>query len=98
MSSLSDDEVLRIAALARLALSEREQELFARQLAEILAYAEQIARVNTTGVTPTSHVQFEQSVLRDDEPRPSLPRDVALENATDADRAVGLFKVPKVIG
>jgi aspartyl-tRNA(Asn)/glutamyl-tRNA(Gln) amidotransferase subunit C len=98
MSSLTFDDVDRIATLARLALTDRERELFARQLADILAYAEQIARVATDGVAPTSHVQFEQSVLRDDVVRPSLGRDEALANAPDASRTAGLFRVPKVIG
>ena len=98
MSSLTYDDVDRIATLARLALTDRERELFARQLADILAYAEQIARVATDGVAPTSHVQFEQSVLRDDVVRPSLGRDEALANAPDASKTAGLFRVPKVIG
>ena len=98
MSSLTHHDVDRIAELARLALTDRERDLFARQLADILTYVEQIARVPTEGVAPTSHVQFEQSVLRDDAIRPSLPRDVALANAPDASKTAGLFRVPKVIG
>jgi aspartyl-tRNA(Asn)/glutamyl-tRNA(Gln) amidotransferase subunit C len=98
MSSLTHDDVNRIAELARLALTDRERDLFARQLADILTYVEQIARVPTEGVAPTSHVQFEQSVLRDDVVRPSLPRDEALANAPDVSQTAGLFRVPKVIG
>jgi aspartyl-tRNA(Asn)/glutamyl-tRNA(Gln) amidotransferase subunit C len=98
MSALTDDDVLRIADLARLALTDRERELFARQLADILRYVEQIGRIETEGVPPTSHVQFERSVLRADEVRPSLPRPDALANAPDASRSAGLFRVPKVIG
>jgi aspartyl-tRNA(Asn)/glutamyl-tRNA(Gln) amidotransferase subunit C len=98
MSSLTHDDVDRIAELARLALTDRERDLFARQLADILGYFEQIARVPTEGVAPTSHVQFEQSVLRDDTVTPSLPREEALANAPDAARTAGLFRVPKVIG
>lgn len=98
MSALSQEEVLRIAELARIALTDRERELFARQLADILGYVEQIQRIDTEGVAPTSHVQFEKSVTRPDEPRPSLPRDEALANAPDAARSAGLFRVPKVIG
>jgi aspartyl-tRNA(Asn)/glutamyl-tRNA(Gln) amidotransferase subunit C len=98
MSALTDDEVSRIAELARLALTDRERELFARQLADILSHVEQIAQIDTEGVAPTSHVQTERSVLRADEARPSLPRDEALANAPDAARTTGLFRVPKVIG
>jgi aspartyl-tRNA(Asn)/glutamyl-tRNA(Gln) amidotransferase subunit C len=98
MSSLTYDDVDRIAALARLALTDRERELFARQLADILTYAEQIGRVSTEGVAPTSHVQFERSVLRDDVVQPSLRREDVFANAPDASPAAGLFRVPKVIG
>jgi aspartyl-tRNA(Asn)/glutamyl-tRNA(Gln) amidotransferase subunit C len=98
MSSLTQDEVERIASLARLALTDRERELFARQLADILTYVEQIGRVATEGVAPTSHVQFERSVLRDDVERPSLARGDVFANAPDASPAAGLFRVPKVIG
>ncbi len=98
MSALTDDEVTRIAELARLALTDRERELFARQLADILGYVDQISRVDTAGVAPTSHVQFEKSVLREDLVRPSLSREEALANAPAAAPAVGLFTVPKVIG
>ena len=98
MSSLTHDEVDRIATLARLALTDRERELFARQLADILGYAEQMRRVSTEGVAPTAHVQFERSVLRDDTCRPSLSRaEQALANAPDAccTAGGGLFRVPE---
>jgi aspartyl-tRNA(Asn)/glutamyl-tRNA(Gln) amidotransferase subunit C len=98
MSSLTHDDVDRIAALARLALTDRERDLFARQLADILTYAEQISRVPTEGVAPTSHVRFERSVLRPDVVKASLPREQALANAPDASKTAGLFRVPKVIG
>jgi aspartyl-tRNA(Asn)/glutamyl-tRNA(Gln) amidotransferase subunit C len=98
MSALTHEDVTRIAELARLALTDDERELFRRQLAEILTYMEQIAAVDTTGVPPTSHVQHERTVLRDDVVKPSLSRDEALANAPDARREAGLFRVPKVIG
>ena len=95
--SLSIAEVERIAALARLELSEDEKTLFARQLAEILAYAEQVREVDTTGVAPTSHVLARPATWRPDEVRPSLPTDEALANAPEAARDAGLFKVPQVL-
>jgi aspartyl-tRNA(Asn)/glutamyl-tRNA(Gln) amidotransferase subunit C len=97
-SPLTHEEVERIAALANLALTDRERDLFARQLADILGYAEQVSKVDTQGVAPTSHVLFEQTVLRADEVTPSLPRDQALANAPDVSREAGLFRVPRVIG
>jgi len=98
VSALSDRDVVRIAELARLALTAAERERFGRQLAGILTYVEQIGAIDTAGIEPTSHVQLDRPALRADEPRPSLSRAQALENAPDAARAAGLFRVPKVIG
>ena len=97
-SPLTFEEVDRIAALANLALTDRERERYARQLADILGYAERLSKVDTQGVSPTSHVLYEQTVVREDEVVPSLPRDQALANAPDAAREAGLFRVPRVIG
>jgi aspartyl-tRNA(Asn)/glutamyl-tRNA(Gln) amidotransferase subunit C len=96
-SSLSREEVLRIAQLARLELTGDEVELFTKQLTGILAYVEQIQELDTTGVPPTSHV-MNQPIERADEPRPTLSRAEALENAPEAARQAGLFKVPRVMG
>jgi aspartyl-tRNA(Asn)/glutamyl-tRNA(Gln) amidotransferase subunit C len=96
-SSLSREEVLRIASLARLELTPDEIELFTRQLAAILAYVDEIRGLDTTGVPPTSHI-LNQPIDRDDQPVESLPRDAALANAPEAARHAGLFKVPRVFG
>ncbi len=95
--SLSREEVLRIASLARLELTPDEIELFTRQLAAILEYVAQIRDLDTSGVPPTSHI-LNQPLERDDQPVDSLPRDAALANAPDAARHAGLFKVPRVFG
>ena len=96
-AALSREDVLRIAELARLDLTADEVELFARQLADILHYVEQIQALDTTGVAPTSHVMH-RPAERDDVPRESLPRQAALANAPDAAVEAGLFKVPRVMG
>ena len=98
MSSITPDEVAHIARLARLGLTADELALFARQLAGILDYAEQLRDVDTTGIEPTSHPLALTAARREDEVRPSLPRDDALRGAPDGDLAAGLFKVPRVIG
>lgn len=95
---LALDEVDRIAALANLALTEEERALFARQLADVLTYAEEILQVDTAGVAPTAHVLDEGSQLREDAAVPCLPRDRALANAPDPAPGAGFFKVPRVIG
>lgn len=96
-AELPREVVEHVARLARLALTEDERALFARQLAGILAYAEQVQQVDTRGVPPTTHVLAAHPALRADEPRPSLPREEALARAPDAAATEGLFKVPRVI-
>jgi aspartyl-tRNA(Asn)/glutamyl-tRNA(Gln) amidotransferase subunit C len=95
---LTKVDVDRIAALARLALSAEEQELYRRQLAEILDYARQVAAVDTRGVPPTTHALLLRPSERLDAAGPSLTVSDALANAPEADRAGGLFKVPRVLG
>ena len=92
------EDVARLARLARLALTTAEEDLFARQLTEILEYARQVQTVNTAGVPPTAHALASPASLREDDVRPSLPREDALAAAPDADPAAGLFKVPRVLG
>lgn len=96
-STLTRADVLRIAELARLELSDDEVERFSKQISEILGYAEQVQDVDTTGVPPTSHVLGVVPAWREDEPQPSLDRREALANAPESDRGTGLFKVPKVL-
>jgi aspartyl-tRNA(Asn)/glutamyl-tRNA(Gln) amidotransferase subunit C len=92
------EDLDRIARLARLELDASEQDLFARQVAGILEYAEQIQAVDTTGIDPMSHPPGGQAAMRADVARPSLPREASLAGAPDADVAAGLFKVPRVLG
>jgi aspartyl-tRNA(Asn)/glutamyl-tRNA(Gln) amidotransferase subunit C len=102
MSTLTVADVERIAALAHLELTDEEKQLFTRQLADILNYAEQLQAIDTTGVPATAHVTAvggtSAGVERPDEPRPSLSTADALANAPDAAPDAGLFRVPRVIG
>lgn len=97
-TTLTIADVERIAALAQLELTADEKQLFTRQLADILAYAEQLQSVDTSGVAATAHVLAESPIERADETQPSLPVAEALANAPDADVEAGLFRVPRVIG
>lgn len=97
-SPFTPADVDHIAALARLALTDAEKARFTRQLAEILAYAQQVQRVETTDVPPTTHVLAAVAPLRVDEVQPGLGREEALANAPDAARPEGFFKVPRVLG
>ena len=94
-SELSDDEVRRIAELARLDISPEEIPRFAQQLTAILRYAELVQQVDTTGVAPTEGTA--PAGFRDDQPAPSLARTTVLEQAPAASIEAGLFRVPKVI-
>lgn len=94
---LTDEDVKRIAGLARLDLSPAEVEMFTRQLADILAYADEIQQVDTTDVPATSHVLSRGPAWRLDTPAPSLSRDDVLRQAPGALPSAGVFRVPKVI-
>lgn len=97
MSTLTIADVERIARLANLELTRDEKELFTKQLADILAYAQQVQAIDTAGVEATAHVNA-QGVERPDEPAPCLDVSDALANAPDAALEAGLFRVPRVIG
>ena len=70
-----------MARLARLALSDEEIEPMARELSAVLDHIAKIGELELDDVPPTSHVVELTGALRPDEPRPSLPREVALEQA-----------------
>jgi aspartyl-tRNA(Asn)/glutamyl-tRNA(Gln) amidotransferase subunit C len=94
---LTRADVLRVAELARLELSEDEVDLFTRQIAEVLEYARQVQDLDTTGVSPTSHALSIEGAWRPDVVGPCLARADAFAGAPDADASAGLFKVPKVL-
>ena len=74
-------EVLHVARLARLELSDEEVDRMARELSVVLDHIERISELDLDDVPPTAHVIDVAGALREDEPRPSLPRDVALGQA-----------------
>jgi aspartyl-tRNA(Asn)/glutamyl-tRNA(Gln) amidotransferase subunit C len=86
------DQVLHVARLARLRLSEAEVEKMAGELSGILEHVDRIGKLDLEGVEATSHVVALENVLRPDEPRPSWPRDVVLKQAPDP--VDGAFRVP----
>jgi aspartyl-tRNA(Asn)/glutamyl-tRNA(Gln) amidotransferase subunit C len=86
------DQVLHVARLARLELSEDELDKMAGELSGILDHVERMNELDLEGVEPTTHVVQLENVLRADEPRPSWPREEILEPAPDPDE--GAFRVP----
>jgi len=89
---LDREQVLHVARLARLELDESEVERMAAELSKVLGHVERIRELDLEGVPPTSHVVDVTSVLRPDEPVPSLPREVVLEAAPEP--VDGGFGVP----
>ena len=90
--AISRDQVVHVARLARLALTDEELERFGGQLSAILEAVGKVAELDLSGVEPTSHPLDLVNVLGDDEPRPSLPQADALANAPEPDG--GFFAVP----
>lgn len=86
------EQVLHVAKLARLRLSEAEVEKMAGELSGILEHVDRIRKLDLDDVPPTSRVVELENVLRPDEPRPSWSRDAVLEQAPDP--ADGAFRVP----
>ena len=97
-AAFTRDQITAIAALAHLELDADEIDLFARQLGDILAYAEVVQQIDTTGVPPTASVTDGHSADRSDEVGPCLDREEALAAAPDPALDAGFFKVPRVIG
>jgi len=86
------EQVLHVARLARLELNEDEVQRMSAELSKVLDHIAKIGELDLDGVPPTSHVVEVANALRADEPRPCLPREVALANAPDV--ADGGFRVP----
>ena len=90
--AISREQVLHVAELARLALDDDEVERLGEQLNAILEAVSKVSELDLSDVEPTSHPLDLVNVWREDEPRPSLPLEVALRNApSDED---GHFRVP----
>jgi aspartyl-tRNA(Asn)/glutamyl-tRNA(Gln) amidotransferase subunit C len=77
------DQVLHVARLARLRLTDDEVERMSSELSAVLDHIENISQLDLDGVEPTTHVVELENVLRADEPRPSWPRETMLELAPD---------------
>jgi aspartyl-tRNA(Asn)/glutamyl-tRNA(Gln) amidotransferase subunit C len=91
---ITRDEVLHVAKLARLALTEDEVERFREQLSAILEAVGKVSELDLEGVPPTSHPLDLVNVWDEDEPRPSLPLDDVFANAPERD--CDHFRVPPI--
>lgn len=92
---ITQQEVEKVAKLARLELTDIEKAAFAKQLSQILTHVETLKQYDTTGVEPTATALGQVNVFRPDIARPSLPVERAMANAPES--ADGFFVVPKII-
>ena len=92
---LDRQQVINIATLARIALSDEEVELFRVQLSQILEQFEVLSELDTTGVPPTGHAVDLQTVMRDDDAQGSLTQEEVLSNAPRKEG--GFFRVKPVL-
>jgi len=92
---ISLSQVEHVARLARLELSEADKERMRRELDGILSYIDTLRALQTDGVEPTSHAVPLTNVMREDEPRPSVPQTDMLANAPDPSGE--FFRVPRII-
>ncbi|HEX2046299.1 MAG TPA: Asp-tRNA(Asn)/Glu-tRNA(Gln) amidotransferase subunit GatC [Acidimicrobiales bacterium] len=96
MAGISRDDVVHVARLARLDLTDEELDRFTGQLAAVLEHAADVAALDTAGVPPTAHPLPLANVLRDDVPGASLDRDEVLSQAPAVED--GRFRVPRILG
>ncbi len=93
--SVSKEEVLHIAALSRLNLTDKELEKYTTDLSNIVNYANELANIDIEGVKPTAHILDIKNVFRKDEVEGSYDREKILQNAPT--KAAGCITVPKVV-
>ncbi len=92
---ISKEEVLHVALLARLKLSDGEAEALTKDMENIIGFANKLSELDTEGVVPTAHAIPMSNAFREDVVKPSYDRDAMLANAPSAED--GGYTVPKVV-
>ncbi|MBR5236305.1 MAG: Asp-tRNA(Asn)/Glu-tRNA(Gln) amidotransferase subunit GatC [Clostridia bacterium] len=92
---ISKEEVLHVAKLARLKLSDSEAEALSADMESIIGFANKLNELDTEGVVPTAHAIPMSNAFREDVVKPSYDRDAMLANAPSAED--GGYTVPKVV-
>ncbi len=95
-SPITRDEVLRLAQLARIDLTDAELDHLAPQLAVIVESVAAVSSVAADDVPPSSHALPLQNVFREDETRPSLAPEEVLRGAPESEQQ--RFSVPRILG
>ena len=93
--SISKEEVLHIASLSKLNLTDEELEKYTTDLSNIVSYANELASINIDGVKPTAHILDIKNVFRKDKVDLSYDREKILQNAPT--KGAGCITVPKVV-
>lgn len=92
---ISQADMENVANLSRLNIPEQDADEYIKELSEILDYIDNLQQINTDDIQPTTYALPMQNVFREDEVRPSLDREKALQNAPVKED--GYFKVPRVL-
>ena len=95
MSIIDRDQVRKVANLARLEMTDEEEEQMTTQLSSILEYFQQLSELDTTDVPPTTRAIDVSNVTRPDEFQPYPDREAILSEAPDQDG--DFFKVPQIL-
>ncbi len=93
--SVSKEDVMHIAKLSKLKLTEEELEKYTEDLSSIVDFANELSSIDVEGVKPTAHILDIKNVFRKDEVKPSYDREEILKNAPSKD--AGCVSVPKVV-
>lgn len=93
--SISNEEVLHIAKLSKLEISEDKLASYTNDMSQIIEFANKLSEVNVEGVKPTAHILNIYNVFKKDEISPSFSREDILKNAPEAQG--GCISVPKVV-
>lgn len=95
-SQLTKEEVLKVAKLARINLTDKELDLFANQLASIVDYINKLRQLNTDDVEPTAHVLPLKNIFREDRAE-NRPKEAELALKAAPDRQDRFFRVPAIL-
>lgn len=93
---LSNEDVVHVAKLSRLKLTEDELQHFGEQLSSVLGYVSKLSELDVEGVEPMAHALDVTNVLREDVPVEGMSNEQALMNAPR--QADGFFRVPEILG
>jgi len=92
---LSKEDVIKVAKLAKISLSEEEVQIFSVQLPKIIEFVEKLEELDTSDVLPFYELINKEAPLREDVPKPGLTNEEALANAPQKEN--GFFVVPRVV-